>query len=60
MTKKNKYWLEDTRGNHYIFEAEDDDAAIAYFFNSGDRAYDWGRADKQYFLEKLEGKHTKI
>ena len=50
-----KYWMSDTSDNHYIFEAEDDKAAAEYFYNSGDRAYNWGRADKAYFVNRLKG-----
>lgn len=52
----NKYWIQDNRGEYHIFEAKDDQEARDYFWNSGDRAYDWGIADKQFFKERLEGK----
>jgi hypothetical protein len=52
-----KYWIQDQLGKHHIFEAKDDKEAGDYFWNSGDRAYDWGRADKQYFIERLKGEH---
>ena len=51
-----KYWLQDNTGKIHIFEAESDQEARDYFWNSGDRAYDWGVADKQFFKEALEGK----
>ena len=51
----NKYWLQDTTGKIHIFEAEDDQEAAHYFYTSGDRAYDYGRADKEFFKERLEG-----
>lgn len=51
-----KYWLQDNLGEHHIFKAENDKEAGAYFWNSGDRAYDWGRADIEYFKERLQGK----
>lgn len=50
-----KYWLEDVRGKHYIFEAKNDKEASHYFWNSGDRAYDYGIADKEYFKRRLQG-----
>ena len=49
-----KYWLQDTRGNYHIFEAADDREAADYFYTSGDRAYDYGRADKEFFIERLK------
>ena len=55
MVEKQKYWLEDQQGQHYIFEAENDKAAADYFFSSGDRAYNYGRADKEYFVRRLKG-----
>ena len=55
MVEKKKYWLEDQQGKHYIFEAENDKAAADYFFSSGDRAYNYGRADKEYFHSRLKG-----
>ena len=55
----NKYWIEDTLGNHEIFEAEDDKDAAFKFYSSGDHAFRWGRADKQYFIERLEGKYAR-
>ena len=51
-----KYWLQDNTGKHHIFEAENDKEAHHYFMMSGDRAYDYGLADKEYFKEVLEGK----
>ena len=51
----NKYYIEDTLGNHEIFEAENDEEARFYFYSSGDHALSWGRADKKYFKERLEG-----
>ena len=50
-----KYWLEDTQGKYHIFEAEDDKEASHYFFTSGDRAYDYGLADKEFFMNRLKG-----
>ena len=50
-----KYWIEDQRGEYHIFEAKDDREAADYFWNSGDRAYDWGKADKEFFMERLKG-----
>jgi hypothetical protein len=50
-----KYWLQDNLGKYHIFEAKDDNEAAAYFWNSGDRAYDWGRADKEFFVNRLKG-----
>ena len=58
MTEKQKYWLEDNTGEHHIFEAKDDKEASWYFHNSGDRAYDYGRADKEYFVKRLKGEQT--
>jgi hypothetical protein len=55
MTEKQKYWLEDVQGNHHIFEAEDRKAAYHYFMMEGDHAYDYGLADKEYFVERLKG-----
>jgi len=55
MTEKKKYWLEDITGKHHIFEAEDAEEASWYFHNSGDRAYDYGIADKTYFHNRLKG-----
>ena len=52
----NKYWLQDTLGNFHFFEAEDDKEASFVFHTSGDRAYRWGKADKKFFKERLEGK----
>jgi hypothetical protein len=52
----NKYWLQDNLGRIHIYEAENDQEAADYFWNSGDRAYDYGRADKEFFKEALEGK----
>jgi hypothetical protein len=49
-----KYWLEDNQGKHHIFEAKDDKDAADYFWNSGDRVYDYGRADKEYFKNRLK------
>ncbi len=51
-----KYWLQDTQGKYHIFEAKDDKEAADYFFTSGDRAYDYGRADKDFFTDRLKGK----
>lgn len=51
----NKYYIEDTLGNHEIFEAKDDQEAAFIFHSSGDHAWKWGRADKKYFKERLEG-----
>jgi len=51
-----KYWLQDNIGKYHIFEAENDKEASWYFHNSGDRAYDWGKADKEFFKERLQGK----
>lgn len=51
-----KYWLRDYKGEIHIFEAENDGEAHRYFMLSGDRAYDYGRADKEFFKERLEGK----
>jgi len=59
MSEKQKYWLEDTQGKHHIFEAEDDKEASFYFHSSGDRAWNWGRANKQYFLDRLAGEYPK-
>ncbi len=50
-----KYWLQDNTGEHHIFEAKDDKDAADYFFSSGDRAYDYGIADKAYFVKRLKG-----
>ena len=52
-----KYWLQDTQGKYHIFEAKDAQDAYDYFFNSGDRAYDYGIADKQFFIDRLKGEH---
>jgi hypothetical protein len=52
----NKYWLKDNLGKIEIFEAENDIEARHYFYSSGDHAYDYGRADKKFFKEALEGK----
>ncbi len=51
-----KYWLQDRTGKIHFFEAKDDTEAADYFIMSGDRAYDYGRADKEFFKEALEGK----
>ena len=50
-----KYWLQDNTGKHHIFEAKNDKEAADYFWSSGDRAYNWGRADKDYFVKRLKG-----
>jgi len=55
MTEKKKYWLSDSNDKHYIFEAENDREALRYFYESGDRAYKYGRADKAYFIKRLKG-----
>ena len=50
-----KYWLEDTTGKYQIFEAKDREAAHHYFMMSGDHAYDYGVADKEFFINKSKG-----
>ena len=52
----NKYWLQDNTGKVHLYEAENDIEARHYFYSSGDRAYDYGRAGKEFFKEVLEGK----
>ena len=56
MTEKQKYWLEDTRGDHHIFEAENAKEAHHYFMMEGDHAHNYGIADKEYFANRLKGK----
>lgn len=51
-----KYWLQDNTGKHHIFEAKDELEARWYFHTSGDRAYNYGRADVEYFKRRLQGK----
>ena len=51
-----KYWLQDNLGKIHFYEAENDREAADYFWNSGDRAYDWGVSDKEFFKQLLEGK----
>ena len=54
-----KYWLEDVNGKHHIFEAESMEEARWYFMQSGDHAWDYGVADKQYFKDRLEGRYDR-
>jgi hypothetical protein len=54
LVKKQKYWLQDNQGKYHIFEAENDKEAYDYFWNSGDRAYDYGLADKEFFHKRLK------
>ena len=49
-----KYWLQDTQGKYHIFEADDAEDASWYFHNSGDRAYDYGLGDKEFFIKRLK------
>ena len=51
-----KYWLQDNTGKIHFFEAENKKEAHHYFMMSGDRAYDYGLADREFFKEVLEGK----
>ena len=56
VAEKKKYWFEDVRGKHYIFEADSPKAAHHYFMMEGDHAWDYGVADKEYFVNRLKGK----
>jgi hypothetical protein len=55
LVEKKKYWLEDVTGKHYIFEAESMKEAHHYFMMEGDHAWDYGVADKEYFIRRLKG-----
>lgn len=43
-----KYWLQDNLGEYHIFKAKNDTEAGTYFWNSGDRAYDWAEQTKNF------------